>query len=347
MSTITQQVSITYTIKFVGLKTIEHIICKTFNITTIHYLFSKVKTMYTTKLNDFMYLIDLKTAGYENFIAAYVLREDKVAVVETGPTSSVPNLLAGLHEIGIRNEAVNYVMVSHIHIDHAGGAGTLLHNLPNARLLVQRRGAPHMVNPSKLWVHSREALREIVDLYGPIQPVPENRVVISETGTVIDLGEHVKLQVMETLGHASHHQSFYEKESRTLFLGDAGGIYLNKLNTVIPTTPPPLHLETKLDSIEKLIKLGPKWLCYTHFGYANNAVSRLQAYVEQLKLWAKIVSEATERGDDLEAIYARIMEQDPSMGKAEGFIKSHWMVRQSMVLQSIQGFIQYFKKNPK
>jgi len=305
-----------------------------------------VKALYTTKLNDFTYLIDLKTAGYESFIAAYVLKEDKIAVVETGPTSSIPNLLAGLQEIGIQNEAVNYVMVSHIHMDHAGGAGTLLQKLPNAKLLLHKRGAPHMVNPEKLWLYSRMALHEIVDLYGSIRSVPENRIIIPEDGMVIDLGERVKLQVIETLGHASHHQSFYEKESRTLFLGDAGGIYLQKLDTIIPTTPPPLHLEMKLSSLEKLIKLEPKLLCYTHFGHANNAISRLQAYVKQLKLWAKIVSESTERRDDLETIYSKIMEQDPSMKKAEEFIKKHIMLRQSVVMQSVQGFIQYFKKNP-
>ena len=301
--------------------------------------------MYATKLSDFTYLIDLKTTGYENFIAAYVLKEDKVAVIETGPASSIPNLLAGLQEIGIPNEAVDYVMVSHIHIDHAGGAGTLLENLPNAKLLLHKRGASHMVNPEKLWIHSREALREIVDLYGPIQPVPENRIIIPEEGTIIDLGEHVKLQVIETLGHASHHQSFYEKESKTLFLGDAGGIYLEKLDAVIPTTPPPLRLQMKLDSLEKLIRLEPKLLCYTHFGQADNAVSRLQAYAEQLKLWAKIVSGSTERNDDSETVYTKIMEQDPSMKRAEEFIRRHVMLRQSVVLQSVRGFIQYFKKN--
>lgn len=300
--------------------------------------------MYATKLSDFTYLIDLKTAGYENFIAAYILKEDKVAVVETGPTSSIPNLLAGLLEIGVPRDAVDYVMVSHIHIDHAGGAGTLLENLPNAKLLLHKRGASHMMNPEKLWLHSREALREIVDLYGPIQPVPENRIVISEDGTIIDLGEHVRLQVIETLGHASHHQSFYEKESKTLFLGDAGGIYLEKLDAVIPTTPPPLRLEMKLGSLEKLIKLKPELLCYTHYGQADNAVSRLQAYAEQLKLWAKIVSESTKKGDDLEAVYAKIMERDSSMKRAEEFIKRHVMLRQSVVLQSVRGFIHYFKK---
>ena len=203
-----------------------------------------------------------------------------------------------------------------------------------------------MVNPEKLWMYSRMALHEIVDLYGSIQPVPENRIIIPEDGMVINLGEHVKLQVIETLGHASHHQSFYEKESRTLFLGDAGGIYLPKLDTIIPTTPPPLHLEMKLNSLEKLIKLEPKALCYTHFGHANNAISRLQAYVKELKLWAKIVSDSTERGDDFETVYLTIMEQDSSMKKAEEFIKKHIMLRQSVVMQSVQGFIQYFKKNP-
>lgn len=302
--------------------------------------------MYVTKLDDFTYLIDLKTAGYENFIAAYVLREDKVALLETGPTSSIPNLLAGLREIGIQNEAVDYVMVSHIHIDHAGGAGTLLQNLPNAKLVVHRRGASHMANPEKLWIHSRKALHEVVDLYGPIQPVPEDRIVVPGDGMVIDLGKHTKLQVIETLGHASHHQSFCVKRSRTLFLGDAGGIYLQKLDTVIPTTPPPLRLEMKLDSLQKLIKLEPKWLCYTHFGRADNAVIRLQAYVDQLKLWAKTVSEATEKSYDLESVYVKIMERDPSMKKAEEFIERHVMLRQSVVLQSVQGFIQYFKKIP-
>ncbi len=301
--------------------------------------------MYTTKLNDYAYLIDLKTAGYDNFIGSYVLKEDKVAIVETGPTSSIPNLLAGLKELDIQTEAVNYVMVSHIHMDHAGGAGALLHKLPNAKLLVQKRGAPHMVNPEKLWVNSKKVLGKIVDSYGPILPVPENRIIIPEDGMIIDLGEHIKLQVIETLGHASHHQSFYEKESRTLFLGDAGGIYLQKLDAVIPTTPPPLHLEMKRSSLEKLMSLEPKMLCYTHFGHASNAVSRLQAYGEQLRLWASIVSASTEKVDDLEATYAKIIEQDPSMKKAEEFIKRHVMLRQSVVLQSIQGFIQYFKKN--
>jgi glyoxylase-like metal-dependent hydrolase (beta-lactamase superfamily II) len=301
--------------------------------------------MHTKKLNQHTYLIDLETASYEGFFASYVLKGNKTAIIETGPTSSIPNLLAGLREIGIQNDQVNYVLLSHIHLDHAGGAGTLLQSLPNAKLLVHRRGAPHLVNPSKLWIESKKALGEIIDLYGPVQPIPESRILIPENNMTIDLGKRVKLQIIETLGHASHHQSFYEKESQTVFPGDAAGIYLTQLNTVIPTTPPPFHLEMALASLEKLTKLNPKWLCYTHFGQANNAVNRLRAHAEQLKLWAQTVSEAMERGDDLKTVYARVLEQDPAMGKAVGFIRRNVMLRQSVVLQSIRGFVECLRSS--
>lgn len=308
--------------------------------------------MHTKQLNEYTYLIDLETAGYEGFFASYVLKGEKIAIIETGPTSSIPNLLAGLREIGIQTSQVDYVMLSHIHLDHAGGAGTLLQSLPNAKLIVHKRGAPHLVDPEKLWEQSRQALGEVVNLYGPVQPIPESRLLIPEDGMIIDLGNQIELQVVETLGHASHHQSFYEKRSRTVFPGDAAGIYLSQLDAVIPTSPPPLRLEMALDSLEKLTSLAPKWLCYTHFGQADKAVHRLRAHVKQLKLWAKIVSEALKRGDDLQAIYALVLEQDPAMKSAVDFIRRNMVLRQSVVLQSVRGFVQCLQKgnnsrNPK
>lgn len=301
--------------------------------------------MQTYRLNEYTYLVDLETVGYEGFFASYILKGEKVAIIETGPTSSIPNLLAGLHKIGIRKSQVSYVMLTHIHQDHAGGAGTLLQNLPNAKLIVHRRGAPHLVNPEKLWVESKKALGKIAELYGPIQPVSDKRILVPEDGMVIDLGEQIQLQIIETLGHASHHQSFYDRGSRTIFLGDAAGIYLSRLNAVIPTTPPPLRLEASLDSLEKLIDLAPSFLCYTHFGQANNAVNRLHAYREQLKLWARIISEAVKRGDDLETIYAQVLELDPAIRNALEFIKRNMMLRESMVLQSIRGFMLLLQKS--
>jgi glyoxylase-like metal-dependent hydrolase (beta-lactamase superfamily II) len=301
--------------------------------------------MLTRKLNDYLYLIDLKPVGIENFIASYVLRgADSTAIIETGPTCSVRNLLLGLREIGIANEEVDYVAVSHIHIDHAGGAGTLLQNLPNANLLVHAKGAPHMINPEKLWEASKLILGDVALMYKEIQPVPENRIVTPADGVIIDLGRDVQLKVLETLGHASHHLAFFENKSKGIFQGDAAGIYIPQLDVTIPTTPAPLYLEMTLASIQKITNMRPKWLYYTHFGPVNHAVNRLKAYTAQLKLWEKIVLEVLNEVDNLQVIYKKILENDPQMGAAAEYIKNHVVLRRGVVMQNIQGFVEYLKK---
>jgi len=303
--------------------------------------------MLTRKLNDNLYIIDLKPVGIENFIASYVLTgANATAIIETGPTCSIPHLLSGLREIGIRNEGVEYVAVSHIHIDHGGGAGTLLQHLPNAKLLVHAKGAPHMINPEKLWEASKQVLGEVAILYEEIEPVPANRVVTPAEGTIIDLGGDVQLRVLETLGHASHHLGFSENMTKGIFQGDAAGIYIPQLDVTIPTTPAPFHLEMTLASIQRIMDMTPKRLYYTHFGPVNNAVSRLKAYAMQLKLWEKTVSEALNEGDSLQVMYEKILENDPQMRVAAEFIKNHMVLRRGVVMQNIHGFVEYLKKKP-
>jgi glyoxylase-like metal-dependent hydrolase (beta-lactamase superfamily II) len=303
--------------------------------------------MFTRKLNNHLYLIDLKPLGIENFIASYVLKgADSTAIIETGPTCSVSNLLSGLHEIGIANEDVNYVAVSHVHLDHAGGAGTLLQHLPNAKLLVHAKGAPHMINPQKLWEASKQVLGEVAIMFKEVQPVPENRVVTPVDGTIIDLGGDVQLKVVETLGHASHHLAFFENLDMGIFQGDAAGIYVPQLDVTIPTTPAPFHLERTLASIQKIVDMTPKRLYHTHFGPVNNAVNRLKAYTLQLRLWEKTVSEALKEGDSLQVMYEKILENDPQMRVAADFIENHMVLRRGVVMQNIQGFVEYLKKKP-
>jgi len=301
--------------------------------------------MHTRKLSEHLYIIDLKPVGLENFIASYVLKGEKITViVETGPTCSVPNLLAGLKEIGVRNEDIGYVAVSHIHIDHAGGAGTLMRHLPNAKLVVHAKGAPHMIRPEKLWKQSKLVLGEVAVVYGEIEPVPENRVITPSEGTTLDLGGSVQLKVLETLGHASHHLGYFESESQGIFQGDAAGIYFPRLDVTIPTSPAPFHFELTMSSIEKLIQLQPKRLYYTHYGPVEKAVERLRKYEAQLQLWAKIVSDAVKRGDTPESIHEQILEQDPQMRVAASIIKKHLVLREGVEMQSIQGYVEYFKR---
>lgn len=301
--------------------------------------------MHTRKVSDHIYIIDLKPTGIENFIASYVLKGEKAtAIVETGPTCSIPNLLAGLKEIGVKNEDVDYVLVSHIHIDHAGGAGTLLQHLPNAKLIVHPKGAPHIVRPEKLWEQSKLVLSEVAVVYGEIEPVPENRVITPVDETIFNLGSSLQLKVIETLGHASHHLGYYENESQGIFQGDAAGIYFPQLDVTIPTSPAPFHLELTLSSLDKLAKLQPERLYYTHYGPVERATERLKKYEAQLRLWAKIVSEAVQKGDTPESIREQILEQDPQMKVASDFIRKHLLLRKGVEMQSIQGYVEYFKR---
>jgi len=300
--------------------------------------------MYTKTLNDFMWLIDLRPRGFENFSASYVIKGKRVAIVETGPRLTVENLLASLKEIRIKKKEVDYVLVTHIHIDHAGGAGTLLAHLPNASLLVHERGARHLVSPERLWISSLQVLGDIAEMYGEFEPVPKGRVVTAREGMIIDLGEGVDLKVLEMPGHASHELGFYEKNSQGVFPGDAAGIYLNKFDVIIPTTPPPFHLEMALSSLNRLIKMKPKWLYYSHFGPADDAVKKLETYAARLTLWGEIILEGMKDTEDFETICERISEEDPQAQEVEDYIKNHLILNKGIVKPNVHGFMEYFQK---
>jgi glyoxylase-like metal-dependent hydrolase (beta-lactamase superfamily II) len=301
--------------------------------------------MHVTKLEDHVFMIDLETGGLDNFIASYVLRGKKAAIIETGPASSVPNLVMGLKKLGVKPEDVAYVAVSHIHLDHGGGVGTLLKHLPNAKAVVHPRGAPHLASPNKLWQQSQIILGKITDMYRPPEPVPATRIIPATDGTTFDVGNSVNFKVVETLGHASHHQSYFENLGDAVFPGDAAGIYLKQFDTVVPTTPAPFRLDSALSSLDKLAALKPRRLYYTHFGPATCSARRLQAYADQLELWAKIAAEGIEQGQGVEEIRDRIVAADVSIQKAVQFIRVHPIWSETVLSNSVQGFIDFAQKS--
>mgnify|MGYP000442146491 CR=1 FL=1 len=302
--------------------------------------------MNITKIENHIYLIDVETAGIKNFIASYILKGKQTAIIETGPASSIHNVLSGLRELNIKPEEIAYVAVSHIHLDHGGGVGTLLKFLPKAKVIVHQRGAPHLANPEKLWQQSRGILGNIAEMYGKPEPVPEERIIAATDDLTFDLGEGVELKVLETLGHASHHLSYYEPSTNGIFPGDAAGIYLNEIGVIVPTTPPPFRLDIALASLDKLIELKPKVLYYSHFGKAHNAIEKLQTYVRQVKLWAKIAREGIENGEGIEAIRQRIIEKDEAVRKALQYIQNHLVLSETTLNESVQGFIGFVEKFP-
>jgi glyoxylase-like metal-dependent hydrolase (beta-lactamase superfamily II) len=297
--------------------------------------------MRTKEIGKNLFLIDLKTGGFKNLIASYVLKGTKTILVETGPSSSVSNILSSLKELGVKVEDVAYVAISHVHLDHGGGVGALMSFLPNAKVIVHPRGAPHIVNPEKLWLQSQKVLGHVAEIYGKPEPLSEDRIILATDGMTFDVGNNVKLKVVETLGHASHHLSYYEALSKGIFPGDAAGIYLSEFDVVIPTAPPPFHLDVALASLDKLVSFNPKALYYSHFGKASNAVKRLKNYALQIKLWANIAEEGIKNKQSPEAIRARILTEDKVMHKIVSFLKSHPIFMKTVIENSMQGFIDF------
>ncbi len=300
--------------------------------------------MHTTEIEENLFLIDLQTGGLKNLIASYVLKGKKVLIVEAGPTSSIPKLLSGLRELNVKFEDVAYVAISHIHLDHGGGSGKLLRYLPKAKVIVHQRGMPHLANPEKLWSQAKEVLGDVAEIYGEPEPVPDDRIIAATDGMAFDVGNNVRLEVVETLGHASHHLSYYETLNGGIFPGDAAGIYINEFDVIVPTTPPPFRFDIALTSLDKLINFRPKALYYSHFGKASNGVRRLQKYVQQIKLWAKLAKEGVENNESSDSIRQRILEEDETIRNIVPYLKVHPIFEETVLINSMKGFIDFAEK---
>jgi glyoxylase-like metal-dependent hydrolase (beta-lactamase superfamily II) len=303
------------------------------------------KRMSVTKVDEHIFMVDVETVGIKKFIASYVVKGESVAIVETGPTSSVSNLVRGLAELGVKPGNVSYIAVSHVHLDHGGGVGTLIKHFPKAKVIVHQKGAPHLVNPEKLWQQSKMVLGGMAEIYGKPEPIPEDRIVAAYDGMTLNIGNGVVLRVMETLGHASHHLSYYDPSSSGIFTGDAAGIYINEIDVIVPTTPPPFRLDMALNSLDKMASLKPSVLYYTHFGKALNAMEKLGLYAKQLKLWAKIAKQVLDegRGENLEMVSRRITESDEAVKKAVEYIKSHKVLSETVLRESVRGVVEFVK----
>ncbi len=298
--------------------------------------------MHTQMIGKNLYQIELEPGGFKNLICSYVLKGTKVTLVESGPTSSVPRLVEGLKELNVRFEDVEYVAVTHVHLDHGGGAGTLLKLLPNAKVLVHPRGMPHLVDPQRLWESAQSILGYVSGIFGKPEPVPKERIIPVSEGS-FDLGGDAKLQVYETLGHASHNLSFLETLNGGVFPGDAAGTYFPEFDVVIPTTPPPFRLDAALASLDKLVSLKPAALYYSHFGKASDGVQRLKDYKAQLQLWGKIAKEGVKEKQSFDQICERILQEDKVMNRLAGYLSAHPIYSITALGNTVQGFVDYAK----
>jgi glyoxylase-like metal-dependent hydrolase (beta-lactamase superfamily II) len=296
--------------------------------------------LHTKQIGENLYQVELNTGGIKQLICSYIILGKKPILVESGPTSSVPNLLSALQELSIPFGDVEYVAITHVHLDHGGGAGTLLKSLPNAKVIVHSRGMPHLVNPDTLWHSAKLVLGSIADIWGKPESVPKDRVIPMTEGR-FDLGFGAKLTALETLGHASHNLSFHDSFNNGVFPGDAAGTYVAQYGVVVPTTPPPFRLEVALASLDKLIALNPSAICFSHFGKADNALQRLKDYKIQLQLWADITLEGLHKNQTLEQVRESIIAQDPVMNNIADFVRNHKIYSKTMLENCVRGFYEW------
>lgn len=202
-----------------------------------------------------------------------IIQDGRAAFVDTGPSSGVPQLLAALDRFDIAPEQVDYVLLTHVHLDHAGGAGLLMESLPNARVVVHPRGARHMIDPSKLIAGSIEVYGEdqFRELYGEIVPIAEARVLIAEDGMRVSLPGR-EFELIHTPGHALHHYSVIDRTAEAIFPGDNFGISYREFDTrkgefIYPTTTP-VHFDPEAmhATIHRLMSYKPQAMYLTHFG---------------------------------------------------------------------------------
>lgn len=241
----------------------------------------------------------------EDFDAAYLVVENgRAAFIDCGTGLAVPAMLAALTRAGLSPDAVDWLILTHVHLDHAGGAGLLMQQLPTARLLVHPRGARHMVDPARLIAGATEVYgeAEIARSYGPVLPVAAERVVIAEDGHRVDLAGR-SLLCLHTPGHARHHLCVWDARSRAWFTGDTFGLSYRELDSargafIIPTSSPvQFDPEPLKQSIARMLTFEPQAMFLTHYGRVGD-VARLAAdLVEQIDAMVQIGHQCDARPD--------------------------------------------------
>ncbi len=244
-------------------------------------------------------LIDLHHDDRASVIAAAALETDGgLAIVDPGPAATIPALRSGLAEAGLDLADVHTLLATHIHLDHAGACGTLVRANPNIKVFVHQRGAPHMIDPSRLVQSATRLFGDRMDrLWGECLPIPRENLTILEGDETIRVHGR-PLDVAYTPGHASHHVSSLDSRSGTAFVGDASGGRILDGPVVLPDTPPPdLDLDATRTSLRRIESWEPERLFVTHFGTATGVAAHHAQLEERLATWAGWVREALDDDD--------------------------------------------------
>lgn len=265
-----------------------------------------------TDLGDEVFMIDTRMGGYAGITASYLIRGSRPCLIETGTARSAPLVVEQLARLGISADDLAAVVVTHIHLDHAGGVGDIAAAFPNARVVVQAKGARHLADPSRLVASAHRVFGEAMDrLFGDLVPTaPERLQVIEEIGRV-DLGDGRALEAFHNPGHASHHLGFVDTLTGDLYTGDAAGVYVPETAEVRPATPPPdFDLDLTLSSLQRMRDVQATRLLFSHYGPVQDVATTLDASEVELHRWIDWVREARAVSPDIDHAIALVRERD-------------------------------------
>jgi len=292
--------------------------------------------------------IDTFFGGRERYTAAYLLAAREPAIVETGPTPSVEPVGAGLERLGIGPRDLAHVVLTHIHLDHGGGVGTIARRYPNATIWVHERGARHLADPARL-VESATTIygpERMASLFGPVEPVPATRIRALADGDTVPLGDR-SLAATATPGHAKHQVALVDSDTGAVFTGDALGIHPPDLPALRPATPPPDYdLELAVDSIERIRALAGELLLFAHFGPVREVDRVCDLAVKRFRDWTEAVRVALERKADLDEIVEVLEDEvrrDVETG-AEASLDVARLETLSSIRMNAMGIIRYWTK---
>jgi len=290
----------------------------------------------------------------KDFAAIYLLKQkNKVIIIETGTNYSVPYVKEALSQIGLSFSDVSYVIPTHVHLDHAGGAGLLMMQCQNAALVVHPRGARHLIDPSKLVAGAKAVYGEnkFKEYYGEIFPIDANRVIQADDNFILDFDGR-ELRFIDTPGHARHHFCIWDKATKSMFTGDTFGISYRDLDHqdelyILPSTSPvQFDPAALIQSINRIMEFKPERVCLTHFSAIKPTKKATNKLIESIHFVSNLAIKYADKNDSESIIYKKMMDYFLEGLNEIGFQNNDYAKdRLSLdVLINTQGLI-YWQKN--
>ena len=252
----------------------------------------------------------------KDYAAIYLLKQkSKVIIIETGTNYSVPHVKVALSQIGLSFSDVSYVIPTHVHLDHAGGAGLLMMQCQNAALVVHPRGARHLIDPSKLVTGAKAVYGEnkFKEYYGEIFPIDANRVIQADDNFILDFDGR-ELRFIDTPGHARHHFCIWDKATKSMFTGDTFGISYRDLDHqdelyILPSTSPvQFDPEALIQSINRIMEFKPERVCLTHFSAIKPTKKATNKLIESIHFVSNLAFKYADKNDSESIIYKKMMD---------------------------------------